>query len=107
MMLGYFLITLAIMVILIRWFILPTLQNSAFWKVCTTQRDALDSAYIQCVMGTTSLWLPILLTVLILNYVSLWSLKYYAEILTKFFSDRPRARLVYHWFSYGAIKRHW
>ncbi len=69
-MLGYFLITIAIMVILIRWFILPTLQNSSFWKVCTTQRSSLDSAYILCVMGTTSLWLPILATVLILNYVS-------------------------------------
>jgi hypothetical protein len=70
LMLGYFLITIAIMVILIRWFILPTLQNSAYWKVCTTQRSNLDSAYILCVMGTTSLWLPILATVLILNYIA-------------------------------------
>lgn len=75
MMLGYFLITIAIMVILIRWFILPTLQNSAFWRVCTTQRSNLDSAYILCVMGTTSLWLPILATVLILNYVSIINTK--------------------------------
>jgi hypothetical protein len=70
MLSGYFLLMVILSAPLILYFIVPTLQNSAFWTVCPKARANFDAAYVQCVAGTLSLWLPILATVLILNYIA-------------------------------------
>lgn len=50
------------------WFVVPTLQRSAFWVFCETSSTLV--AKIQCYIGIIGLWIPLISVILIMDFIA-------------------------------------
>ena len=49
------------------WFVVPTLQRSAFWVFCKTSSTLVGT--LQCYIGIIGLWIPLISVILIMNFI--------------------------------------
>lgn len=61
-------ITAAILVPLYYWFVVPTLQRSAFWVFCGGSSNLVST--IQCYIGIIGLWIPLISVILIMDFIA-------------------------------------
>eukprot|EP01130_Rhizamoeba_saxonica_P007351 TRINITY_DN2971_c0_g1_i1.p1 TRINITY_DN2971_c0_g1~~TRINITY_DN2971_c0_g1_i1.p1 ORF type:complete len:1946 (-),score=334.56 TRINITY_DN2971_c0_g1_i1:891-6728(-) len=64
----FFVANVGLLIPMFYFFVIPTLDGAKFWSFCSKYKYV-DTAYYQCIVGLGSLWIPIIATLLVINYL--------------------------------------
>ena len=64
----FIVVSAGMLIPLFYWFVVPTLQRSAFWTFCETSSTLV--AKIQCYIGIIGLWIPLISVILIMDFIA-------------------------------------